>query len=90
MKNFLIIKDGTVKNFIIAESTDIAEDVAEPGSVCIEYKNNLLDLNICPQVGFNFDGNVFTDPNNENFNVSLETVESLPTPEEEIAEEVPE
>jgi hypothetical protein len=91
MKNFLIIKDGTVTNFIVAESIDIAQEASESGSTCIEYKNNIADLRICPQVGFNFDGNVFTNPNNETFSVSLDVVESLPTTEEEVPEEeVPE
>jgi hypothetical protein len=53
---FAVINNGIVKNCIIADSLDIAQEVT--GLTCVEYTNENA-----PSIGYLYDNGIFTNPN---------------------------
>jgi hypothetical protein len=56
MATFAVIKDGLVENCIVADSLEIAQEVA--GLTCVEYTSENP-----AGIGFTYSEGVFTDPN---------------------------
>jgi hypothetical protein len=73
MATFAVIKDGLVENCIVADSLEIAQEVA--GLTCVEYTSENP-----AGIGFTYADEIFTDPNAP---IPSEEVPAEETPAEE-------